>query len=78
MIIQIRPAGLGCACGGACDTCKSGVGDAQNPTIIDQLWGALTSTLPLGPNGIPVWVLVVAGLAGAAMLSPGASEYRRK
>lgn len=76
MIMQIRPAGLGCACGGACDTCKSGMGDAQNPTIVDQLWGALTSTLPVGQFAIPVWLIAVAGLAAVSLTS--GSGYRRR
>ncbi len=62
---------------GGCSAC-AGLGDAANPTILDQLWGALTTTLPLGSSGVPVWVLVMAGLFAAWSLMPSAHEYRRR
>lgn len=84
MIIQIRPAGLaglGCACGGACDSCKLGLGDLANnppPTIFDSLWSGLTTVIPVGETGIPVWLIVAAGIFAAASLMPKPSEYRRR
>lgn len=83
MIIQIRPAGLaglGCACGGACNSCKLGLGDTTtNPTtIFDSLWSGLTTVIPVGETGIPVWLIVAAGVLAAASLMPKPSEYRRR
>ncbi len=77
MIIEVRPAGLGCACNGACDSCKRGVGDVANPTIFDSIWNALTTTLPIGPNGVPVWILVVAGAFAAVSLAPKGRDFRK-
>jgi hypothetical protein len=72
MLIQKAPPSAG-----GCSAC-SGLGDASTPSFTDQLMGALGTVLPLGPNGIPVWVLVIAGLAAAWALMPSASEYRRR
>lgn len=67
--------GLGCGGNCGCDHCKSGMGDTGIAPL-DALIGFMTQTLPLGPSGIPVWVLVAAGLIGASFLMPGPSDYR--
>lgn len=83
MIIEARPAGLGCACNGACDSCKRGMGtigpdpDQMGLTIFDSIWNALTTTLPIGPNGVPVWILVVAGAFAAVSLAPKSRDFRK-
>lgn len=76
--------GVGCACNGACDSCRIGMGDVTEqsttpaaPTIFDQLWAALSTTLPLGPNGIPIWVLALAGVIAAASIMTSPTGRRR-
>jgi hypothetical protein len=72
--------GVGCTCGGTCDSCAAGVGDttvATEPTVMEKIWSALTTQLPIGGTGIPVWLLVGAGLVAAATLMPGKQDYRR-
>jgi hypothetical protein len=74
VILQLQPAGLGCACGGGCPSC-SGLGDANT----DALMASLSAPVDLGFTTLPVWAV-----AGGAVLVlwwltwPSGSEYRAK
>jgi hypothetical protein len=70
--------GLGCGGDCGCHSCRKGLGDTANPTFFESIWSALSTTLPIGSTGIPVWVLVAAGLVAAASLMPKGHEYRRR
>ena len=74
---MIMPRGLGCGGNCGCESCKAGMGDAQNPTIIDSMIAALGSTVPLGTVNVPFWILGLVGIFAAAALMPPASSYRR-
>ena len=71
MIIQVRPAGLGCSCNGACDACKRGMGDAVAPTVFDSILNALTTSLQVGSVAIPVWAMVAAGFFAVSAMGSG-------
>ncbi len=74
MIIQLQPAGLGCACGGACASCR-GMGDATT----DAIMASLTTPVDLGFATLPAWALVGgAGLVLWWLTWPSGSEYRAK
>lgn len=66
--------GLGCGGDCGCQSCKRGMGDTS---VLDSIWGALTTTLPLGSTGVPVWVLAGVALIAAASLLPKSRDYRR-
>ena len=65
------PGGLGCGGDCGCQRCR-GVGDAVGP--LDTAITFLSQTLV----GIPVWVIVAAGILGYSLLMPSGSEYRRR
>ena len=74
MIIQLQPAGLGCACGGGCASCR-GVGDANT----DALFAAFSAPVELGFTTLPMWAVVGgAGLMLWWLTWPSGSEYRAK
>lgn len=84
----IRSNGLGsCGAGCGCDLCKRGLGDVTTqtcpplcgePTMVDKLWGALTTQLPIGGVGIPVWLLAAAAFLAAGSLLAGPSSGHRR
>lgn len=73
MIIQVRPAGLGCSCNGECESCKRGLGDASS--IFNSILSALTAPVPIGSMSIPLWMVIGGGFVVASVL--GGSDRRR-
>ena len=66
--------GLGCGGDCACQSCRKGLGDVSS--VLGSLWDGLTTVIPVGTTGIPVWVVVGLGIFAAASLMPKAREYR--
>lgn len=75
MILQLQPAGLGCACGGSCASCRFGLGDETTDAIMQ----GLQVPVDLGFVSLPAWAV----FGGATLVLwwltwPSGSEYRAK
>lgn len=75
MILQLQPAGLGCSCGGSCESCRMGLGDETTDAVMQ----GLQVPVDLGFTTLPLWAV-----GGAAALFvwwltwPSGRDYRAK
>ena len=54
-----------------------GADNPNQPGVVEQFVNALGTTLPLGETGLPVWVLVLAGVIASWFLLPKARDFGR-